>query len=142
MKSGHARKGLTPQEASVLVVEDQIDSYTTIARLLASSGVLHSNSLWKISGAGVVQFAASLPPIDLILLDIGLPSENGFDVLKDIRATPSFAKTRVVAVTGHIDQMEQAKAAGFDGFLGKPLDADRFPGQLARILGGGSVWER
>ncbi len=142
MKSGHTRTGLTPQEASVLVVEDRIDSYTTIARLLASSGVLRTRMHWKSSGSGVVQFAASLPPVDLILLDIGLPSEDGFEVLKDIRATPKYADTLVVAVTGHVDEMARAKAAGFDSFLGKPLDVERFPGQLGRILGGGSVWER
>ncbi len=142
MKSGQVRKVLTPQEASILVVEDRLDNYTTIWRLLSACGVLHSKSHWKITGQGVVQHAGSLPPIDLILLDIGLPSEDGFEVLKDIRATPQFEKTRVVAVTGDIEKMAPAKVLGFDGFIGKPLDADRFPNQLARILLGEPVWER
>jgi two-component system cell cycle response regulator DivK len=37
--------------------------------------------------------------------------------------------------------MEKARAAGFDGFLGKPLDPDRFPDQIRRILGGEEVWD-
>jgi two-component system cell cycle response regulator DivK len=39
------------------------------------------------------------------------------------------------------DQMTKAKNSGFDGFLGKPLDPDRFPDQIRRILAGESVWE-
>jgi two-component system cell cycle response regulator DivK len=37
--------------------------------------------------------------------------------------------------------MNKARASGFDGFLGKPLDADRFPDQIRRILAGEPVWE-
>jgi two-component system cell cycle response regulator DivK len=91
----------------------------------------------------VIQFAEmALPRIDLILLDIGLPHEDGYDILKRIRATPFLKSALVVAVTGHasIEEMRQAQEAGFDGFLGKPLDAEKFPEQLARILRGESVW--
>jgi two-component system cell cycle response regulator DivK len=37
--------------------------------------------------------------------------------------------------------MDRARAAGFDGFLGKPLDPDRFPDQIQKILNGQPVWE-
>jgi two-component system cell cycle response regulator DivK len=37
--------------------------------------------------------------------------------------------------------MKKARTAGFDGFLGKPLDPDRFPDQVHRILAGDAVWE-
>jgi len=37
--------------------------------------------------------------------------------------------------------MNKARASGFDGFLGKPIDPDRFPDQITRILTGESVWE-
>ena len=49
----------------------------------------------------------------------------------------------MVAVTAEasLEQINKAKAAGFDGFLGKPLDMDRFPDQIRRILAGDSVWE-
>ena len=39
------------------------------------------------------------------------------------------------------EQIAKARSAGFDGFLGKPLDPDRFPEQIRRILGGDPVWE-
>jgi two-component system cell cycle response regulator DivK len=51
--------------------------------------------------------------------------------------------TLVVAVTAEAnqEQIAKAKAAGFNGFLGKPLDMDRFPDQVRRILAGEPVWE-
>ncbi len=136
-----SRKTLQPGEASILVVEDKIDSYVTIVRLLAFSGVSPQNSHWKASGWGVLQYADSLPHIDLILLDIGLPHEDGYEVLRAIRSAERFKDTRIVAVTGRVDEVRKAQAAGFDGFLSKPLDMERFPRQLSRILNGESVWE-
>jgi len=49
----------------------------------------------------------------------------------------------VVAVTAYAseDQLNRARAAGFDGFVGKPLDPDRFPDQVRRMLQGEAVWE-
>jgi len=49
----------------------------------------------------------------------------------------------VVAVTAYASQKQMKKSlkAGFDGFLGKPLDADRFPEQVRRIIAGEQVWE-
>jgi two-component system, cell cycle response regulator DivK len=49
----------------------------------------------------------------------------------------------IIAVTAEAstDQMNKAKDSGFDGFLGKPLDPDRFPDQIRRILAGEPVWE-
>jgi two-component system cell cycle response regulator DivK len=80
---------------------------------------------------------------DLILLDIGLPGEDGYQVLTRLRADPKLRGTRVVAVTARAypEEIQQAKAVGFDGFIGKPLDAQRFPDQIRRILNGEGVWE-
>jgi two-component system cell cycle response regulator DivK len=49
----------------------------------------------------------------------------------------------VIAVTAEAsqEQINKARASGFDGFLGKPLDPDRFPEQIRRILANESVWE-
>ena len=49
----------------------------------------------------------------------------------------------MVAVTAYAsdEQMDRARTAGFDGFLGKPLDPDRFPLQIRRVLAGEEVWE-
>jgi two-component system cell cycle response regulator DivK len=81
--------------------------------------------------------------VDLILLDIQLPHEDGYMVLEGIRAIPRLQQTSVVAVTANVlpQDVARAREAGFDGFIGKPIDADRFPEQIKRVLRGEAVWE-
>lgn len=100
-------------------------------------------SQWKASGWQVLEFADSMPRVDLVLLDIHIPDEDGYVVLSRLRGDERFKDTRIVAVTADSsqDSMMRAKAAGFDGFIGKPLDPDEFPNQVRTILQGGSVWD-
>lgn len=130
-----------PVSPCVLVVEDKIDNYTAIARLLAYSGIQKQE--WKSSGFGVAQFADTLPHVDLILLDINLPGENGYEVLARLRRIERFQSTWIVAVTGDAspEEMRKAKDAGFNGFLSKPLTLRDFPGDLKKILSGEGVWK-
>ncbi|CAG0951491.1 partial Signal transduction histidine-protein kinase BarA, partial [Anaerolineae bacterium] len=95
------------------------------------------------SGWQVAQFADTLPRVDLILMDIHLPYEDGYQALQKVRASPRLRNTLVLAVTADAseDQLRRAKTAGFDGFIGKPLDPDRFPEQIRRALSGEAVWE-
>jgi len=132
---------IEPGEAHVLVVEDNVPNFVLIARMLAFMGVQHCE--WKTSGWQVVQFADTLPRVDLVLMDIRLPYEDGYQALEKIRAHNRLRDTLVVAVTAEAsdEQMKRARQAGFDGFLGKPLDPDRFPNQIRRILSGEQVWE-
>lgn len=125
---------------TVLVVEDNVSNFVLIARLLGYMGI---HCEWKTSGYEVVEYADSLPRLDLILLDIRLPYEDGFGALRKIRSSPSLKNTRVVAVTAEAsaDQLRKAREASFDGFIGKPLNPDRFPDQVRRILAGEPVWE-
>ena len=60
-----------------------------------------------------------------------------------LRDSPKFRSVPIVAVTAESNknQMEKARAAGFNGFIGKPLDPDKFPDQIRRILNGEQVWE-
>jgi two-component system cell cycle response regulator DivK len=135
------QKAIAPHEAHILVVEDNVPNFVLVARLLAHMGVNHCE--WKTSGWQVVQFADTLPRLDLILMDIRLPYEDGYQALRKIRSHPRLVETKVVAVTAEAseDEMSKAKKAGFEGFLGKPLDPDRFPSQIRRILAGEGVWE-
>jgi two-component system, cell cycle response regulator DivK len=126
--------------ATVLVVEDNVSNFVLIARILGYMGI---HCEWKTSGYEVVEYADTLPQLDLILMDIRLPYEDGFGALQKIRSSPSLKNTRVAAVTAEAsaDQMRKAREASFDGFIGKPIDPDRFPDQIRRILGGEPVWE-
>jgi two-component system cell cycle response regulator DivK len=125
---------------SVLVVEDNVSNFVLMARMLGYLGI---HCEWKTSGYEVVEFADSLPKLDLILMDIRLPYEDGYSALKKIQKSEKLKRIPVVAITAEADpaQIEKAKAAGFNGFLGKPLNLDRFPDQMRKILSGVSVWE-
>lgn len=135
------KKAIDPKSAYVLVVEDNLQNLVLIARLLAFIGVHRYE--WKASGWQVLEFADTMRRVDLVLMDIHLPYEDGYEALAKLRGDPRFAETRVVAVTADANpaSMEKAKQAGFDGFLGKPIDPDRFPEQIISILQGETVWD-
>jgi two-component system cell cycle response regulator DivK len=124
----------------VLVVEDNVSNFVLIARMLGFLGI---HCEWKTSGYEVVEYADTLPKLDLILMDIRLPYEDGYGALKKIRLSHRLRDVPVVAVTAEAsqEQMRKAREAGFDGFLGKPLDPDKFPDQVTRIFNGEPVWE-
>ena len=134
------QKAAIPKDTTVLVVEDNVSNFVLIARMLGYLGI---HCEWKTSGYEVVEYADTLPRLDLILMDIRLPYEDGYGALKKIRASDHLKSIPIVAVTAEAsdEQIKKARAAGFDGFLGKPLDPDRFPDQIRRILGGDPVWE-
>jgi two-component system cell cycle response regulator DivK len=124
---------------TVLIVEDNVSNFVLMARMLDHIG-LHCE--WKTSGFEVVEYADTLPEIDLILMDIRLPYEDGYEALQKLRAS-DLKDIPIVAVTAYAsdDQMKKARSSGFDGFLGKPLDPERFPSQIRRMLAGEPVWE-
>ncbi|HTP03230.1 MAG TPA: response regulator [Anaerolineales bacterium] len=129
-----------PKDAAVLVVEDNVSNFVLIARMLGYLGI---HCEWKTSGYEVLEYADTLPRLDLILMDIRLPYEDGYGAQQKLRSAERFKSIPIVAVTAEasVEQMKKAKDAGFDGFLGKPLDPDRFPDQIRRILNGEQVWE-
>lgn len=133
------RQGI-PKDATVLVVEDNVSNFVLIARLLGFMGI---HCEWKTSGYEVVEYADTLPRLDLILMDIRLPYEDGYGAMKKIRASDRLKAVPIIAVTAEAstEQMNKARSSGFNGFLGKPLDPDKFPDQIRRILSGESVWE-
>ena len=126
--------------STVLVVEDNVSNFVLIARMLGYMGI---HCEWKTSGYEVVEYADTLPRLDLVLMDIRLPYEDGYGALKKIRNSTSLRNTKVIAVTAEAspEQMEKARNSGFDGFIGKPLDPDRFPEQIKNILAGQQIWE-
>lgn len=131
---------MRPEDAYVLIIEDDPNNLLIEIDLLRMIGVKYVNA--RASGRQGLKLAESMPRVDLILLDIQLPYEDGYEVLKQIRAHPNLRTTRVIAVTANVLPQDErkAQAAGFDGFIGKPLDFDRFPDQIQALLAGKSVW--
>ena len=132
---------IEPANAYILVVEDNIQNFVLIARLMAFLGVKQCQ--WKASGWQVLEFADSMPRVDLILMDIHLPYEDGFEALARLRQEPRFKDTLIVAVTADANEgtFKRARQSGFDGFIGKPIDPDRFPDQIKSVLKGEPVWQ-
>ena len=128
------------KDAVVLVVEDNVSNFVLIARMLGFLGI---HCEWKTSGYEVVEYADTLPKVDLILMDIRLPYEDGYSALRKVRQSARLKDVPVIAVTAEAstEQMNKARQSGFNGFLGKPIDPDHFPDQIQRILSGEPVWE-
>ncbi len=132
----------SPAEAVILIVEDNLNNFVLMTRLLAYLGVKKCE--WKASGWKVLEFAETLGRIHLILMDITLPDSDGYESLNSLRSDPRFQIVPIVAVTADVSQenLLRAKGSGFNGFIGKPLDPDRFPKQVHRLLQGEEVWEK
>jgi two-component system cell cycle response regulator DivK len=131
-------------EISVLVVEDNADNLFILTDVLkADMKVGYVNA--RASGRQLFKLLDSNPTLkpDLILLDLQIPYEDGYTVLRQIRTRLMLRKTIVVAVTANVlpQDVERARRAGFDGFIGKPIDLERFPEQIQRVLNGEGVWE-
>jgi two-component system, cell cycle response regulator DivK len=120
--------------ARVLVVEDNPLNLKLIKDVLEYQGF---DVLTAASGeAGVVAALSDSP--DLVLMDLQLPGIDGHEALLRIRADPRRSGTPVVAVTAFAmkGDVERAAAAGFDGYIAKPIDIHALPGQIAGFLSG------
>jgi len=80
---------------------------------------------------------------DVILLDIHVRPINGFEMLEVIRSDPDYDGCRVIALTASVmnEEVQELRRAGFDGTIGKPLDAQYFPDLMERVVRGEQVWQ-
>jgi two-component system, chemotaxis family, CheB/CheR fusion protein len=118
------RRDKSVQDASrrVLIVDDDRDSGESLKMVFSISG--HAVQLIA-RGADAVPAAAEFRP-DLIVLDIGLPDLDGYQVARNLRADPRTAKVAIVAVTGFGRDTDRARSrqAGIDFHMTKPVDHD------------------
>ena len=135
------KQSLDPKDACVLVVEDNLQNMLLISRILDYIGVRQYE--WKASGWQLAEIIDKMPRVDLILLDLHLPYEDGFEVLAKIRNDSHLCEARVVAVTADAnpETMRKTREAGFDGFIGKPINPEKMPQQIRDILQGKMVWD-
>jgi PAS domain S-box-containing protein len=115
----------------VLVVDDNADTAQSFGMLLKSSG--HDV---RIAHDGPTALAQSLDhPPDVILLDLGLPGMNGYEVAQRIRREPALRSTVLIAMTGYGDEEHRRHSteAGFDHHLVKPADFSHLQEILATV---------
>jgi signal transduction histidine kinase/DNA-binding response OmpR family regulator len=116
----------------VLVVDDNVDTAELLSAALQQEG---HEVAEEHDGLGALVTAASFRP-DLMLLDIGLPGMDGFEVARRFRADPQFAKVRIVALTGYGRESDRAQTAavGIDRHLVKPVEMDTVLGAINALL--------
>lgn len=129
------------ESCCVMVIEDDMRNAALIKAMLKIAGV--PNTWLCETGLTVSETLAQMPRVDLILIDLQLPGEDGYKLLERLRRQPNLKATPMVAMTAQVmpDDVAHAESVGFDGFLGKPLSFDHFPSQIRRLLTGERVWE-
>lgn len=124
--------------SQALIIDDNSKNVSILSHLLSGEGM---NSIQVTNPAMLDAKIQSVTDIDVIFLDLELPGIDGYELLQKLRRDSRFQSVPIVAYTVHVSEIQVAHEQGFDGFLGKPLDADKFPNQLSRILNGEPVWE-
>jgi two-component system, cell cycle response regulator DivK len=117
----------------VLVVDDNERNRKLARDALRADGL---RTLEAATGReGIALAAESLP--DVILLDLGLPDMNGTDVARELREGARTADIPVIAFSArpYIGEGDRLQAAGFAGYLEKPIDVREFPAQVRSYCG-------
>jgi CheY-like chemotaxis protein len=119
------------RDRTVLIVEDSDDARYFMRLSLEQLGFL---VIEAEDGASAVEIAQVERP-DIILMDLSLPILDGLAATQQIRAIDKLDSVPIIAVTAHqeIDFRTEAKAAGFDAYVTKPIDID-FLGELIKGL--------
>jgi len=119
--------------ATIVVVEDQPDSLKLLTTLLSLKG---HQVVGLPNGDQLAEIMRTQKPVpELVLLDIQLPGRDGYAVLEELNELPE-RSWKVVALTAHAlpEDRARASAAGFDGYITKPIDVRTFPAEVARYL--------
>ena len=118
--------------STILIVEDNEKNMKLARDILQSKGYV---TLEAVTGEDGVRVAIEQKP-DLVLMDIQLPGINGIEALRQVRADPDCARIPIVAFTASVmsSDRSQISAAGFDGFLSKPINLKEFLETVKRLL--------
>ena len=128
------RPAAAPERAAsgqkILVVDDNVDAALSLATLLK---ILGNNVRTVHDGQAALESFSSFQPV-VVLLDLGMPEMNGFDVARRMRELPHFDKATLVALTGwgQEDDRRRTQEAGFEHHLVKPVNLDPLAGAAGR----------
>ena len=116
----------------ILIVEDNERNMKLLRDVLQATGY---ETVEAENAEDGVRIAAERKP-DLVLMDIQLPGMSGIDALRVLRADPQTEAIPVVAVTASVMQQDrkQFTEAGFDGYIGKPINVRNFLQTVKEML--------
>lgn len=118
--------------STVLIVEDNDKNMKLARDVLQAKGY---QTLEAETGEEGVRLAKERTP-DLVLMDIQLPGINGIEAFRQLRADPKTARIPVVALTASVTPTDRSQitAAGFDAFVGKPINLKEFLDTVKRFV--------
>jgi two-component system cell cycle response regulator DivK len=116
----------------ILIVEDNINNRCLMTDILSFHG--YKIVLASDGQKGVAQARELLP--NLILMDIQMPNMDGITACRILREDPTTKRLKIIALTSFVMQGDQEKflAAGFDGYISKPISTRELPGQIKHWL--------
>ncbi len=135
----HRQEGAVPAveahgRARICLVEDEMAIAEAISFLLEREG-------WQVElvadGAAAIDAIRRARP-DVVILDLMLPGRSGYDILRDIKADPALAGTRVLMLTARGQERDRERAAtlGVDRFMTKPFSNTELVGTVRVMLSG------
>jgi CheY-like chemotaxis protein/anti-sigma regulatory factor (Ser/Thr protein kinase) len=115
----------------ILIIEDNAD----VRRTLADSLLLSGHDVHEAAdGSAGLEVAAAAHP-EIVLIDIGLPDIDGYEVARRLRSAGGTGSARLIALTGygHAEDRQRSSNAGFDGHLTKPVPPERLEDAIAAV---------
>ena len=129
------------QNKRIFLIEDNLANRAIMQILLEQNGAQTSFERW---GRDTVKRLKAFAPVDIILLDLMFPyGVTGYDIFDNIRIHEEFKNIPIVAVSASDPStaIPKVKAKGFQGFITKPIDYDKFPKQIKSVLDKQMVWD-
>jgi two-component system cell cycle response regulator DivK len=117
---------------TVLVIEDNEQNRYLATFLLEAHGY---TVVAAVDGPSGIALAETMVP-DLVLLDVQLPTMDGYDVARRLRAIGSLRATPIIAVTSYamVGDREKSLASGCNGYIEKPIDPDTFVAEIQQVV--------
>jgi signal transduction histidine kinase len=132
-RGGEESAPLSLNGLSILVVDDEMDARTVVAETLRLEGA--RVTVTDSAGSAYKHLQAAGAHFDIVVTDIGMPDEDGYSLVRKLRALKDGRHMLAIAVTGYASKGDVAAAfeAGFDLHVPKPVDFDTFVPMVRRL---------
>jgi CheY-like chemotaxis protein len=130
------------QQPVLVYVEDDEPSIVVMKAIVEKVMKLQTLHILENSADFIQQVKRLGVTPDIFLFDIQMNPYDGFDLLSMLRKDRHFKSSKVVALTASVmsEEVARLKEEGFDGAIAKPINIEAFPGLIAKIMKGESVW--